>query len=276
MSTSNAERFITAFARLRERGECGLFPYLTAGFPDEATSLRLADAALEAGADGFEIGVPFSDPMADGATLQRANARALDNGATLETAFSLTRHIRAQAPDAPIVLMSYYNPVLQPGEDAFARALKAAGGDGLIVPDLPLDEAASMRNALGAEGLHLVPMLAPTSTAARVQASASLAARSFVYCVALVGVTGARASVADNLGEFLGRVRQAGEAPRVVGFGIARPEHAHAVSSLGAEGVIVASALADLVEKSSDPVRETQEYLRSMKEATRTGAVPVG
>src|SRR5438128_2681532 len=121
-----AARFGTTFARLHERGECGLFPYLTAGFPDRLTSLALAEAALAAGVDGFEVGVPFSDPMADGATLQRANAKALGGGATLDTAFELARYIRDRAPDVPIVLMSYYNPVLSRGDAGFAFALAEA------------------------------------------------------------------------------------------------------------------------------------------------------
>ncbi len=260
-------RFAETFARLRAEDDCGLFPYLTAGFPNVETSQALADAALAAGADGFEIGVPFSDPMADGATLQRANAVALEGGATLDTAFDLARYIRSKAPRTPIALMSYYNPVLARGEAQFAQDLAAAGGDGAIVPDLAVEESSSLRAALDGESLDLVSMLAPTSPDERVRRIGALA-RGFVYCVALVGVTGARQSLSDALGDFLGRVRAATDAPLVVGFGISRPEHVRRVAELGGDGVIVASALADLVEHSPEPVADAGRYLSELKAAT--------
>ncbi len=260
-------RFADTFARLRAERTCGLFPYLTAGFPNVGTSRALADSALTAGADGFEIGVPFSDPMADGATLQRANAAALEGGATLDTALDLARYIRAQAPEVPIALMSYYNPVLARGEERFARDLEMAGGDGAIVPDLAMEESDSLRAALDAERLDLVPMLAPTSPDERVRRIGGIA-RGFIYCVALVGVTGARRGLSDTLGDFLRRVRGATDAPLVVGFGISRPEHVRRVAELGGDAVIVASALADLVERSADPVAAARAYLEELKAAT--------
>lgn len=261
-------RFHTAFERLRSEGACGLFPYLTAGFPDHPTSLRLAEAALAAGADGFEIGVPFSDPLADGATLQRANARALEGGATLDTALDLARHIRQRVPEVPVALMSYYNPIVQRGEDRLAQQMLAAGVDGLIVPDLPVEESAELDGSLVAAGLDLVPFMAPTSGDERL-ARVARSARGFIYCVSLVGVTGARQEMSDKLGSFLARVRQHTSAPLVVGFGIARPEHVQRVARLGADGVIVASALVDLVERSADdPVDAARAYLAEMKAAT--------
>jgi tryptophan synthase alpha chain len=166
-------RFTQTFARLRAEGGCGLFPYLTAGYPDVATCHALAEAALDAGADGFEIGVPFSDPLADGATMQRANARALDGGATLETAFDLVRVIRRRSPETPVALMSYYNPLRQRGDQQLAADLSAAGADGAIVPDLPPEEASELNAALNAAGLAFVPYLAPTSPAARIAAVAA-------------------------------------------------------------------------------------------------------
>ncbi len=264
-------RFASTFARLRDEGACGLFPYLTAGFPDIATSQRLAEVALEAGADGFEIGVPFSDPLADGATLQRANARALDAGATLDTALDLARAIRQRSPETPVALMSYYNPLRQRGEAQLAADLAAAAADGAIVPDLPPEEAATLHAALRERDLAFVPFLAPTSPPERIRAVAALEP-AFVYCVALVGVTGARQDLAATLDAFLSRVRAATPVPLVVGFGISQPRHVERVADLGASGVIVASALADLIERSDDPVAAAREYLTELKSATRVPA----
>jgi tryptophan synthase alpha chain len=257
-------RFARTFERLRARGECGLFPYVMAGFPDIATSHALADAALNAGADGFEIAVPFSDPLADGATMQRVNMRALAGGAGLDTALELVRTIRRRAPETPLALMSYYNPLRQRGDDVLARNLAAAGGDGVIVADMPAEEASQLHTALDAHGLGLAPLIAPTSTPARIRAAAALDPV-FFYCVALVGVTGARSDLSAALGDFLTRVRAETSTPRVVGFGISRPDHVRRVAQLGAEGVIVASALVDLIDKAADPVAAARDYLREMK-----------
>jgi tryptophan synthase alpha chain len=257
-------RFARTFERLRSRGECGLFPYVMAGFPDDATSHALAEAALDAGADGFEIAVPFSDPLADGATMQRVNSRALQRGAGLETALDLVRDIRRRSPDTPIALMSYYNPLRQRGDERVAGDLASAQADAVIVPDVPAEEAGELQTALRAQGLGLAPLLAPTSTARRIQAVAALDPV-FIYCVALVGVTGARSDLSTALGGFLGRVRAETSTPLVVGFGISRPEHVRRVAQLGAAGAIVASALVDLIEKSSDPVAAARDYLREMK-----------
>ena len=264
-------RIEATFARLRDAGELGLFPYLMAGFPDVATSHALAQAALEAGADGFEIGVPFSDPLADGTTMQRVNAHALAGGARLDTALELATSIRRRAPETPIALMSYYNPLRQRGDTAVARDLAAAEADAVIVPDLPAEEAAELHAALQSQGLGLAPLIAPTSTPARIRAVAALDPV-FIYCVALVGVTGARQDLSDALSDFLGGVRAATPSPLVVGFGISRPEHVRRVAGLGADGVIVASALAELLERSSNPVEDARAYLAEMKAATQPSA----
>jgi tryptophan synthase alpha chain len=257
-------RFARTFDRLRGEAACGLFPYLMAGFPDIETSHALAEAALSAGADGFEVAVPFSDPLADGMTMQRVNARALERGASLDSALELVRVIRHRAPETPVALMSYYNPLRQRGDERVALELAAAQADALIVPDLPAEEAGEVRDALRAHGLGLAPLLAPTSPAARVRAVAALDP-SFIYCVALVGVTGARQDLSVSLGDFLGRVRAETSAPLVVGFGISRPDHVRRVGQLGASGAIVASALVDLIERSPDPVTAAREYLLEMK-----------
>jgi tryptophan synthase alpha chain len=264
-------RISKTFENLRARRVCGLFPYLMAGFPDVETSQKLALAALESGADGFEIGVPFSDPLADGATLQKANAHALARGATLETALDLARFIRAQNDQVPVLLMSYYNPLRQRGDEALANQLNTARADGAIVPDLPPEEASSLHHALRAKDLSLVPLLAPTSPQARIEAVAQLEP-GFIYCVALVGVTGARQDLSVTLGEFLQRVRAATQAPLVVGFGISSAEHVRRVADLGGDAVIVASALADLIDRSPDPVAEAREYLAELKNAASSPA----
>jgi tryptophan synthase alpha chain len=257
-------RFTRTFERLRSRGECGLFPYVMAGFPSVTISQALTEAALEAGADGFEIAVPFSDPLADGATMQRVNAQALAGGAGMDTALDLVRQIRRRSPETPIALMSYYNPLRQRGDDQVARDLAAAEADAVIVPDVPAEEAAELQAALREQALGLAPLLAPTSTPRRIQAVAALDPV-FIYCVALVGVTGARSDLSATLGAFLGRVRAETSTPLVVGFGISRPEHVRGVAQLGAGGVIVASALVDLIEKAPDPVSAARAYLRDMK-----------
>lgn len=257
-------RFTRRFERLGRDDACGLFPYLMGGFPDVETSSALADAALEAGADGFEIAVPFSDPLADGATMQRVNTRALAGGANLDTALDLVRAVRGRSPETPIALMSYYNPLRQRGDLQLARDLAQAGGDAVIVPDVPAEEVAELHAALLANGLGIVPLLAPTSPQARIRAVALLEPV-FIYCVALVGVTGARQDMSSALGEFLARVRAETSAPLVVGFGISSPEHIHRVAQLGASGAIVASALVDLIDRSEDPIAAAREYLREMK-----------
>ncbi|TME43464.1 MAG: tryptophan synthase subunit alpha [Chloroflexi bacterium] len=259
-------RFASTFERLQRDGVCGLFPYLMAGFPDEPTSRALAEAALAAGVDGFEIGVPFSDPLADGTTLQRANARALAGGATLDTALDLARLIRERSPDTPVSLMSYYNPLRQRGDRQVAADFAAAGVDAVIAADLPAEESGELRLALDAEGVALIPLVAPTSPPARIRAMTALQPE-WIYCVALVGVTGARQDVSDALGALLDHVRAESSAPLVVGFGISQPDHVRRVARLGAAGVIVASALADLIDRSPEPVPAAAAYLREMKDA---------
>jgi tryptophan synthase alpha chain len=261
-------RFPAAFERLRREGACGLFPYVTAGYPDIATSQAIIEVALDVGADGFEIGVPFSDPLADGATMQRANAKALERGATLDTALDLARLIRCRSEDTPVALMSYYNPLRQRGEAQFAADMVAAGADGAIVPDLPPEESGALHEAFDLHGLAVIPFLAPTSPVARIQAVAILEP-AFIYCVALTGVTGARQDLSANLGEFLARVRAHTSAPLVVGFGISEPEHVRRVAELGGSGVIVASALTNLVERSPDPIDSARVFLAHMKDAAQ-------
>lgn len=243
-----------AFQRLRASGRLGLFPYLTAGFPALDVSGALAVAAIEAGADGLELGVPFSDPLADGATLQRASEVALENGASLAWTLELARGVRERA-DAPLLLMTYYNPVHHFGLEVFAHAAVDAGIDGIIVPDLPSGEAQPLTEALETRGLHLIQMVAPTTTADRL-AEVGRGARGFVYCVSLLGTTGARATTSERLPPFMEQVRRHVSQPLLVGFGISRPDHIAAIRPY-ADGVVVGAAIADLLGATAALDRET-------------------
>jgi tryptophan synthase alpha chain len=261
-------RLDSTFARLRGAGELGLFPYLTAGYPDRTTALTLIEAMVRGGADGLELGVPFSDPLADGITLQRASARALEAGVTVEDALELVRQLRRRH-QAPALLMSYLNPLLSYGLDRLCREGQESGLDGLIVPDLPFEESDGLREACWQAGLHLISMVAPTSGPDRLSAVGRTAS-GFVYCVALVGTTGARGALAPELPELLARARAAIPAPLVAGFGIATPEQVVALAGQ-VDGVIVASALADLVERtgSAEVAGAVEAFVRELKAATK-------
>ena len=253
--------------------QLALFPYLMAGYPDGQSSAELARTIIAAVADGLEIGIPFSDPMADGLTLQRANEQALGHGATTLSALHLAQTARAASASVPIIFMSYYNPIMAFGEGEFCRTAKEAGADGVIVPDLPPEEAIPMRQACQSAGLDLIFLLAPTSTAERIELVAGQA-QGFIYCVGLVGVTGARSEISTDLEDFLARVRRATSIPLVVGFGISKAEHVRALHGR-ADGVIVASALADLIEATPPPQRSEAiaARIRELKAATELSPI---
>jgi tryptophan synthase alpha chain len=222
----------------------GLFPYLTAGFPALDATETLAVAAVEAGADGLELGIPFSDPLADGTTMQRASEVALANGASLSWTLGLTRRLRARI-DVPLTLMTCYNPVHCYGIERFVVDAVAAGADAAIVPDLPSGEAGALEAAAAAHGFYIIPMVAPTTMPQRLD-EVGRTARGFVYCVSLLGTTGARAEVSDRLPRFMAEVRAHVTQPLLIGFGIARPEHIVAMRP-HADAVVVGSAIADLL-----------------------------
>ncbi|RRR65690.1 MAG: tryptophan synthase subunit alpha [Candidatus Viridilinea halotolerans] len=234
-------RISETFARLRAEGRVALMPYLTVGFPERESALALVPAMEAAGASLFELGVPFSDPLADGATIQRSAQRALANGITLADCIATTAQLRERGVRAPLLLMGYYNPLLRYGLERACRDLAAAGGDGWIVPDMPPEEAADLQLAAQANGLDLIMFVAPTTPDERI-AQIAQRASGFIYVVALTGVTGARQSMAANLDAVLARVRRASDLPLVVGFGISQPEHVAEVAR-SAEGAIVGSAL---------------------------------
>jgi tryptophan synthase alpha chain len=234
-----------AFARARAEGRAAFVPYVMAGYPDMATSQAMALALAASGADVIELGVPFSDPLADGATIQHASEAALARGMTLAGSIALAKSI-SQETDVPLVLMGYYNPFLRMGLAAACRAAADAGVRGLIIPDVPAEEAAPLIAAAAPHGITPIFLVTPTSSPARIAQVAQAAQQAqsgFIYAVSLSGVTGARAVLAQDLPAFLAQVRAAAKGiPIAVGFGIARPEHAAQIAHM-ADGVVVASAL---------------------------------
>lgn len=234
-------RIAETFARLRAARRVALMPYLTVGFPERSSTLDLVPALEAAGADLFELGVPFSDPLADGATIQRATQRALENGVTLPFCLETVAGLRERGVRAPLLLMGYFNPLLRYGLPRACADLAAAGGDGWIIPDLPPEEAAGLHQAALAHDLDLIMFVAPTTPDARIAAIAQMA-RGFLYCVSLTGITGARQTMAADLSAFLARVRRCSDLPLVVGFGISSAAHVAQVAAL-ADGAIVGSAL---------------------------------
>lgn len=259
------ERIATAFSAAQAEGHAALMPYFTAGFPDLATSEEVLLAIAQAGADLIEIGVPFSDPLADGPVIQHSTQIALDRGITSEKCVELVQRLRGRGVRQPLVLMGYANPIVAYGVSRYVSDISAAGGDGLIVPDLPVEEAGELEQACAEAGLALIFLAAPTSPPERL---AEIARRTtgFLYLVSLTGVTGARESLPDDLAAFVARSRAVARTPLAVGFGIARPEQAAAVGKL-ADGVIVGSALIRAVDAAPDPAAAAREFLSSMREA---------
>lgn len=239
-------RLEETFRRLRESGRTGLGAFLTVGYPSVEETLRLVPALLEGGADLVELGIPFSDPLADGATVQRASFHALQQGVTPGTCLEVVAELRRRGVTAPLVLMGYYNPVMAWGEGAFVEAAARAGADGFILVDLPPEEADGLRAACRAAGLDLIFLLAPTSTDARIQRVAAQAS-GFIYCVSVTGVTGARAHLPPGLADFLARVRRHTDLPLAVGFGISTREHVEAVGRL-ADAAVIGSAIIDVID----------------------------
>ena len=257
----------SAFEGASSDGRCALIPYLMCGHPDLDTTVELAVAVAGAGADALELGIPFSDPLADGPTIQRAGQVALDNGVTVGDCIAVAARIRERT-SIPLVFMGYWNPILQYGPARFCTHAVAAGVTALIVPDLPPEESEELVKAARAAHMATVFLVAPTSTPDRVTAAVEHS-EGFVYCVALTGVTGSRATAPSGIGELLGRVRDASDLPCVVGFGISRPEHVAELCST-ADGVVVGSALVDLVDRTppNSRVEAVQSFITSLRAAT--------
>lgn len=245
------QRIAEAFVSARANGRrAALMPYLMGGFPDLDASRRIGLEYARAGADLVELGVPFSDPLADGPVIHAAASAALRAGATLPDVLEVGRTIAEQVP---VVVMCYANVILARGLERFADALVQARASGLIVPDLPLEEAPAARDACDQRGLALVPLVAPTTPEARLERIGALA-RGFLYTVSLTGTTGERAGVQDGLAEIVARAAAHTAVPVAVGFGISTPAQAAAAATAGADGVIVGSRLVRAVEEAEDPV----------------------
>ena len=240
------ERLKSAFEATVHRGTPGIIPFLTVGFPSVEDTLSLVPALEEGGASVVELGVPFSDPLADGPTIQRSSSHALTQGVTLDTCLQVCGQLRENGVEVPLVLMGYYNPILSYGLERFALAARDEGVDGVIVADLPPEEAGPLGTALREYGIPIIPLLAPTSTDARI-AQACQQAGGFVYCVSLTGVTGARDQLPPGIPSLTRRIRKHTSLPLAIGFGISQRHHVESLIPW-ADAVVVGSALIDIVE----------------------------
>src|SRR6516165_8470930 len=268
---ANPSRISKRFAELRESGELGIVAYLTAGDPMLDATLEFVLAVAEARADIIELGVPFSDPLADGPTIQRASERALKSGTTLAGVLDLVRRIR-QSSEVPLVLFSYYNPILQMDLERFAAAAAGAGADGVLATDLTPEEADDYRRILRSHGLDTVFLAAPTSDDERLQKIAK-ASSGFLYLISRTGVTGAKDSLSDELPALLRRVHRFTDLPVAVGFGISLPGHVSVLGGL-ADAAVIGSALVSEIEKAPTPeaaAKALRDRMHSFKEAARHG-----
>lgn len=270
-TADSAGRIARRFHRLAQSGELGLVAYFTAGDPSLEASEKIFFAAAEAGADIIELGVPFSDPLADGPTIQRASERALRNGTTLAGVLDLVRRVRTRS-DVPIVLFGYFNPFLQMGLKKFAELASAAGVDGVLATDLTPEEASDYCAAMHARGLDTIFLAAPTSTDARLELIAK-ATTGFLYLISRTGVTGERDALPEDLPALIRRARHFARLPIAVGFGISLPTHVTALGGL-ADAAVVGSALVALIEKAGSgeaAALAVAERIRLLKSAARQG-----
>lgn len=252
-----------AFDKARGEARPAVVAYVMAGDPDRERALQYAEAVF-AEADVLEIGVPFSDPVADGPVIERAAVRALRNCARLDDAFSLARKLRVRS-NKPILLMTYYNPVYQRGLATFAKEAAEAGVDGIILPDVPLEESAPAQEALGKHDVDLVQLASPATPPERF-ARLAKATRGFLYVVSSFGVTGARESLAPETVDLVKQAKTAcgGRVPFAVGFGVSKPEHVRMLAEAGADGVVVGSAIVGRIER-EEPPEEVAAYVRTLR-----------
>lgn len=257
-TNAGAERIAAAFAA--KRGRAALMPYLMGGFPDLETSRRIGLAYADGGADLIELGVPYSDPLADGPVIHDAGTKALAAGTTLDGVLDVCRTLSERVP---VVLMLYINLVLARGYDAFVAAAVEAGASGLIVPDLPLEEAPDLLAACDAAGLALVPLVAPTTPDARLR-DIGERARGFVYTVSVAGTTGERTGSKEGFAPIVERARASTSVPVALGFGIATPDAAAAAADAGADGVIVGSRLVREAAEADDPAAAVRQVVADL------------
>jgi len=267
---SGVERIAAAFARARQERRLAIVVYLTVGFPERGATVALASAAIDGGADVIELGVPFSDPLADGATVQRASDHALRNGIGLADCIAAAGLV-VRERDVPVLLMGYTNPFLRFGIDRFAADAGPRGIAGLIVPDMPAEEGVAFDPALARAGMVRIDLYAPTTPDERLDQLLP-ASRGFAYCVSLTGVTGARAAMGTDVAAFVRRVRARTDLPIAVGFGLSRPEHVAGLRGV-ADGVVIGSAALDVVT-TAEPARRTEalrSFVAAMAAAGRAG-----
>jgi tryptophan synthase alpha chain len=260
------ETLSQTFARDRAEKRATFMPFFTIGYPDFQTSLAAVEVLVEAGADVVELGIPFSDPLADGPTIQHSSQIALANGTRVADCIEAVRQLRARGVSVPLILMGYVNPILAYGVARYAHDAAQAGANGFIVPDLPPEEAGELAGNCAANGLALIPLLAPTSTPDRIRQVVAIA-RGFVYLVSVTGVTGARDALPPNLTDYVRRVRSLTTQPLAVGFGISKPEQVRTLAKL-VDGVVVASALIRLME--SQGLRAVGDLAASLRAACST------
>ncbi len=265
-------RIKNTFNRLKKKNETALIPYIMAGDPDLATTKMLIFEMEKAGCDIIELGAPFSDPLADGPTIQKAAIRALQNGTSIADVLGLVADVRKECR-IPLILMTYYNLIFKYGEERFVHDAAVAGLDGIILPDLPPEEAGGLLSFAKKEGLDMIFLTAPTSTPERIKL-VSKVTQGFVYYVSLTGVTGARAGVQSSVQDALKRIKEVTDKPVAVGFGISTPDQAAQVAHWGADGVIVGSALVKVIEENAGSPELTAKaaaFVKALKQGVLAG-----
>lgn len=255
-------RIQKTFNKLQRSNAKALIPYITCGDPDIAFTEELVTVLVEKGADIIELGVPYSDPVADGPTIQKASVRALENGIKLDHIFEMVSRVRSKV-DVPLVIMTYNNPVYVTGIDVFLDKAYSAGVDGLIIPDIPLEEGEQLQEGANKRNINLISMVAPTTTGKRLEKIVQLA-EGFIYCVSVSGVTGARQILPHNLKNMVASLKALTSVPIAVGFGISGPEMAKKVSQY-ADGIVVGSALIQKIEKHIE--QDKPHYQKALNEA---------
>lgn len=248
----------------KQKNHKALIAYVTVGYPNIATTLKIVPILADCGCDIVELGIPFSDPMADGATIQRASFKALENGVNTTLCLEIAKKL-SKKTSIPLVFMTYFNPIYHYGLEKFCHDCGASGVDGLIIPDLPPEEGDELGNLAGKSGVDLIYLLAPTSTDKRIKLVANKS-RGFIYLVSIAGVTGTRNELSPDLGKFIDKIKQVVKQPVCVGFGISTPEQAVQVAKT-ADGVIIGSKLIQLMESDDTAMTVTQSFIRDTRKA---------
>ncbi len=275
-----SHKITDTFTRAKQEGRGVIIPYFMCGYPSASQTTSIVNAAIEGGADIVELGMPFSDPLADGATIQHAGHVALERGMTIQGCLEIAAQVSSTHSDVPLILMGYYNPVLAFGLQRFCQTAAASGICGLIIPDLPPEEAAPLQAAAHAHGLVLIFLVPPTTTDARIEMIVKITEQEpggFIYCVSLSGVTGARAELPPHLRASVERVygyTKSYRIPIVVGFGLSTPEHVAEVSTF-ADGAAIGSALVRLIDQHNEERQQTEavkNYIQSLRNPRRDGS----